>query len=78
MRPKLRSPKIVELLNFREASASLGSELNEYADLIFGEGMDTAIGRSSNLADDIQAYAIDLALDAGLVWPGLTVPMVHE
>mmetsp|Transcript_9497 Transcript_9497/g.20162 ORF Transcript_9497/g.20162 Transcript_9497/m.20162 type:complete len:697 (+) Transcript_9497:80-2170(+) len=72
--------KIVELLNFREAYASLGDELNEYAGLISGGDVDTAaaVGRASDLASDIKAYAIDLALDAGLVWPGLTAMVTIE
>lgn len=70
--------KISEVLDFREASAAIGSELDSYADSIFGVNIEKAIGTSTNLADEAKQYAIDLALDAGLVWPGLTAMVTLE
>lgn len=70
--------KISEALDFSEASASIGSELDSYADSIFGVNTEKSVGRSTNLADDAKQYALGLALDAGLVWPGLTAMVTLE
>ena len=70
--------KISEVLDFREASAAIGSELDSYADAIFGTTVESSIGRSTNIAEEAKQYALDLALDAGLVWPGLTAMVTLE
>jgi len=70
--------KIKEVIDFKEASAALGSELTSYADLIFGGDVDAVAGRASDLEDDAKQYALDLVLEAGLIWPGLTAMVSVE
>ena len=67
--------KISEVLDFVEARTAIGSELDSYADAILGG---SAGEKSSDLAEDAKQYAIDLALAAKLIWPGLTAMVTIE
>ena len=72
--------KIKELLKFREATSSLGSDVNEYSGIVLGH--DTGITKEraspSDFHEDVKARATELALDASLVWPGLTAMVTME
>lgn len=66
--------KITEVLAFAEAMGSLGSELNDYIEQVVGYGVGISVSRASEteVVSSIKSYAFDLAMEAGLVWPGLT------
>jgi len=65
--------KITELWNYHDAALSLGSELEDYIDF-------SRTQRQSNvdLVQRVEAEALSLALDAGLVWPGLTAMVTGD
>jgi len=67
-RQSFAQARIVELLDYRDAHRSIGDEL-------FG----TAVSRSTNIAQiSYEEEARKIALDAHLVWPGLTALVTVE
>lgn len=72
--------KISEILAFAEAMESLGSELYGYVEQIVGYGIGISVNRASEMEiiSSIKGYAFDLAIEAGLVWPGLTAMVTLE
>ena len=72
--------KISEVLAFAEAMESLGAELYDYVEQTVGYGIGISVNRASEMEiiSSIKGYAFDLAMEAGLVWPGLTAMVTME
>jgi uncharacterized protein YegL len=68
----LAHQRITELLEFRDAAVSMGAGLADEARLSSLLGWNATLNQSQSLQDAVQAEALQLALAAGLVWPGLT------
>ncbi len=69
--------KITELWKYHDAAMSLGSELEGY--ITFSKTAKASNSRQNlNLVERIEAESLGLALESGLVWPGLTAMVTGE
>jgi len=67
--------KISEMLMFRDGAKSLGRELIAYAPAYISGNLDD---ENVSLVDYTESQALSLALEAGIVWPGLTAMVTVE
>jgi len=74
--------KIEELIAFRDATKSLGSEMKDYAPNSFYENNENINQTDSEIAEFLiktaESEAIALALEAGIVWSGLTAMVTNQ
>jgi len=74
--------KIEELIAFRDATKSLGSEMKDYAPNSFYENNEnnnqTDFEIAEFLINTAESEAIALALEAGIVWSGLTAMVTNQ
>lgn len=68
--------RITELWNYRLAAMALGDELEPYIE--FSQDQAAAEQRQDDIVARIEAEALALALEAGVVWPDLTALVTVE
>lgn len=70
--------KITEMWQYHDAAMSLGSELEGYITFSKTQKASNLRQNNLNLVERIEAESLSLALESGLVWPGLTAMVTGE